>query len=182
MKSTLKGLFLSLSLILSLGLLTACDQTAPDEAKSQYRIKNEEYVENISKDAAYQKLAFEFSPFAVYYKVIQGLPEGSKAQRPLQNSQVEYKYTLKLISGEVLETDEVVKSWIFRQNGNQRPESMIRGMQLALQHMSVGEKWEVVIPWQLGYGAYTYGGSSSSSIPAFSTLIFEVTLLSIPTL
>ena len=182
MKSTLKGLFLSLSLILSLGLLTACDQTAPDEAKSQYRIKNEEYVENISKDAAYQKLAFEFSPFAVYYKVIQGLPEGSKAQRPLQNSQVEYKYTLKLISGEVLETDEVVKSWIFRQNGNQRPESMIRGMQLALQHMSVDETWEVVIPWQLGYGAYTYGGSSSSSIPAFSTLIFEVTLLSIPTL
>ena len=182
MKSPLKGLFLSLSLILSLGLLTACDQTAPDEAKSQYRIKNEEYVENISKDAAYQKLAFEFSPFAVYYKVIQGLPEGSKAQRPLQNSQVEYKYTLKLISGEVLETDEVVKSWIFRQNGNQRPESMIRGMQLALQHMSVGETWEVVIPWQLGYGAYTYGGSSSSSIPAFSTLIFEVTLLSIPTL
>ena len=182
MKSTLKGLFLSFSLILSLGLLTACDQNAPDEAKSEYRVKNEKYVEDISADAAYRKLAFDFSPYAVYYKVIQGLSEGAKAQRPLQNSQVEYKYTLKLISGEVLETDEIVKSWIYRQEGNQRPESMIRGMQLALQHMSVGEKWEVVIPWQLGYGAYTYGGSSSSSIPAFSTLIFEVSLLSIPTL
>lgn len=182
MKSILKGLLLSLTLGLSLGLLTACDQTAPDEAKSEYRVKNEKYVEDIAANAAYKKLAFELSPYAIYYKVIQGLPEGAEPQRPLQNSQVEYKYTIKLISGEVLETDEIVKSWIYYQEGNKRPESMIRGMQLALQHMSVGEEWEVVIPWQLGYGAYTYGGSSRSSIPAFSTLIFKVTLLSIPTL
>lgn len=182
MKSTLKGLFLSFSLILSLGLLTACDQNAPDEAKSEYRIKNEEYVENISKDTAYKSLAFELSPFSIYYKVIEGPADGTEAQRPLQNSQVEYKYTLKLISGEVLETDEIVKSRIYLQDGNKRPDSMIRGMQLALQHMSVGETWEVVIPYQLGYGQYGVGGSTSSSIPAYSTLIFEVTLLSIPTL
>ena len=73
MKSILKGLLLSLTLGLSLGLLAACDQTAPDEAKSEYRVKNEKYVEDIAADTSYKKLAFELSPYAIYYKVIQGV-------------------------------------------------------------------------------------------------------------
>jgi FKBP-type peptidyl-prolyl cis-trans isomerase FklB len=40
--------------------------------------------------------------------------------------------------------------------------------------MKVGERWEVYIPWQQGYGS-----SVSGTIPAYSTLIFDVNLVSI---
>lgn len=52
--------------------------------------------------------------------------------------------------------------------------SLIKGWTYALQHMVVGEKAEVVIPWILGYGIQGNG-----SIPPYSTLIFEIELVEI---
>jgi FKBP-type peptidyl-prolyl cis-trans isomerase FklB len=40
--------------------------------------------------------------------------------------------------------------------------------------MPVGSKWELYIPQELGYG-----GRATGSIPAFSTLIFDVEVLGI---
>lgn len=174
MSKTLRGLVLGLSWMLSLGALVGCDQTAPEEPKTQYRIENEKYIEEISKGTEYTALSFELSNQPIYYKVLKALPDGRKPQYPRQNSKVQFGYTLSLISGEKPENDQVMASWIYRQEGRNYPESVVRGMQLALQHMSVGERWQVVIPWQLGYGAYING-----SIPAYSTLIFEVELLDI---
>lgn len=46
-----------------------------------------------------------------------------------------------------------------------------------LQAMKVGERWKTYIPWQVAYGS---GGSSSpGTIPGYSTLIFDIQLLSI---
>ena len=52
---------------------------------------------------------------------------------------------------------------------------VIQGWQEALQLMKVGDKWRVVIPSELGYGARGAG----AKIPPHSTLIFEVELLGI---
>jgi len=49
--------------------------------------------------------------------------------------------------------------------------SVIDGWSLVLQRMPVGSKWRVFIPYYLAYGS-----SGSSSIPAYSTLIFDMTL------
>ena len=51
---------------------------------------------------------------------------------------------------------------------------LIDGFSTALQHMEVGDKWEVWIPWQLGYGAVGRG-----DIKGYSTLVFEIELLEI---
>lgn len=48
---------------------------------------------------------------------------------------------------------------------------VIDGWSLVLQRMPVGAKWRVFIPYYLAYGS-----SGSSSIPAYSTLIFDMTL------
>jgi len=40
-----------------------------------------------------------------------------------------------------------------------------------LEHMRVGERWEVYIPWQAAYGASGY-----NNIPGYSTLIFDIIL------
>jgi len=47
-------------------------------------------------------------------------------------------------------------------------------MSTALQNMEVGDKWEVWIPQELGYGAIP-----QTSIPAYTTLVFEIELLEI---
>ena len=51
-------------------------------------------------------------------------------------------------------------------------DALIAGFSTALQHMHRGDYWRVTIPYQLGYGSSDY-----SSIPAFSTLIFEIRLV-----
>ncbi len=48
---------------------------------------------------------------------------------------------------------------------------VIDGWSLVLQRMPVGAKWRVFIPYYLAYGS-----QGSGSIPAYSTLIFEMTL------
>lgn len=48
---------------------------------------------------------------------------------------------------------------------------LIPGFSTALMHMHRGDYWRIYIPQQLGYGS-----SATSSIPAYSTLIFDIRL------
>lgn len=52
-----------------------------------------------------------------------------------------------------------------------RAGSFIEGFSTALQSMHRGDHWRVYIPYQLGYGS-----TATSSIPAYSTLIFDMWL------
>ena len=49
---------------------------------------------------------------------------------------------------------------------------VVAGFSTALQHMHRGDHWRVTIPYQLGYGISDY-----SSIPGYSTLIFDIRLV-----
>jgi peptidylprolyl isomerase/FKBP-type peptidyl-prolyl cis-trans isomerase FklB len=57
---------------------------------------------------------------------------------------------------------------IFAVNG------VVDGFSTALQHMQVGDKWEIWIPWKLGYGE-----SGNNSIQGYTTLVFEIELVAI---
>ena len=46
------------------------------------------------------------------------------------------------------------------------------GFATALQHMHVGDRWRVFMSYQLGYGTSDY-----LTIPAYSVLIFDVSLI-----
>ncbi len=50
--------------------------------------------------------------------------------------------------------------------------SLVDGFTTALQYMHIGDIWRLYIPYQLGYGSVAYG-----SVPAYSTLIFDVELI-----
>ena len=52
--------------------------------------------------------------------------------------------------------------------------TLIEGWIIAMQQMCVGDKWEVYIPAEMGYGKFSQPG-----IPGGSTLIFEIELLGI---
>lgn len=49
---------------------------------------------------------------------------------------------------------------------------VVDGFGTALQNMHIGDRWRVYIPYQLGYGT-----TATSQIPAYSTLIFDITLV-----
>ena len=49
--------------------------------------------------------------------------------------------------------------------------STVDGFATAVQHMRIGDRWKVFIPWQLGYGEV-----AKDVIPAYSTLVFDLQL------
>ena len=64
--------------------------------------------------------------------------------------------------------------------GNERPRrfapnQLIPGFADALQHMRPGDRWEVWIPWSLGYGRHTH----ANMIRGFTTLVFEIEMIRI---
>lgn len=100
------------------------------------------------------------------------LTEGNLS--PLLTSTVDVKYKGWLYNGAPFDSSYNLKTngdSIFRTSVN----SVIDGWTIALQDMRVGDSAEIVIPYNLGYGAQNVG-----NIPPYSTLIFNVKLVDIP--
>lgn len=89
--------------------------------------------------------------------------------KPSREQSVEVHYHGTLVDGTVFDSSVARGETIsFPVTG------VIAGWVEALQLMSVGAKWRLIIPAELGYGNRAQG-----SIPAGSVLIFEVELISI---
>ncbi len=129
--------------------------------KEEYKEKNLQFIEETALQEGVVKL-----PCGVLYKE---LLKGSGTVSPELSSVVSVHYRGTLINGR-----EFDNSWkrgcpeAFRLN------QVIEGWQQALRQMHVGDRWMIYIPYTLGYGS-----RSSGPIPGFSTLVFEVELLSI---
>ena len=98
------------------------------------------------------------------------LNEGSGSHSPGPKSVVSVHYRGKLTNG--LEFDSSYKR---NQPASFPVNGVIRGWTEALQLMKEGDKWELIIPPDLGYGSEGAG----NTIPPDSTLIFEVELIEI---
>ena len=100
-----------------------------------------------------------------YEVLVQG-----KGPKPTAESTVKVHYEGTLIDGTVFDSSYQRGEPIeFPLNG------VIKGWTEGLQLMSVGSKYKLYIPYQLGYGERGAGGS----IPPYATLIFTVELLEI---
>lgn len=102
----------------------------------------------------------------VYYKV---LTEGANDGRhPTPRSVVTVHYTGWTINGKKFDSSRGGVAPAFRLS------DLIEGWIVAIQQMCVGDKWEIYIPAEMGYGKFSQPG-----IPGGSTLVFEVELLGI---
>lgn len=88
---------------------------------------------------------------------------------PTDTSSVEVHYEGRLIDGTIFDS-----SYQRKRPATFRVNEVIPGWTEALKMMPVGSLWEIVIPAELGYGE-----RDNQKIPANSTLIFRVELLSI---
>lgn len=102
----------------------------------------------------------------VFYKV---LTEGSGAS-PALGDYVTVHYEGRLSDGTIFDS-----SYARGAPANFPSDRLIVGWQQVLPIMHVGDKWEIVIPARLGYGARGAG----TGIPPHATLIFTLELLGI---
>ncbi len=96
--------------------------------------------------------------------------ESTLGQKPKASDTVRVHYEGSLIDGTVFDSSyKRGESISFPLNG------VIKGWTEGLQLMSVGSKYKLYIPYQLGYGA----AGAGASIPPYAALIFTVELLGI---
>lgn len=130
-------------------------------AKQEYITKNREWLALKAQEPGVRQI-----DKGILYKVIKkGNPGGAK---PNRGSVVTVHYTGKTINGKTFDSSRGGVAPAFRLR------DLISGWIIALQQMHVGDKWEIYIPAEQGYGRFNQPG-----IPGGSTLIFEIELIGV---
>ncbi|NDP21807.1 MAG: hypothetical protein GZ091_12120 [Paludibacter sp.] len=173
MKSS-KLILLSVSVFLI--FLTSCNSDEPSAELLKWKSDNETYFANMKDSADYSS----YNIPAVrgggnfYYKIkAQG---DSLSGSPAYNDIVKVNYRGKLMDGFIFDSsfkgsdpriDSTAKPLTYYANG------FIAGWTENLMQMKAGEIRTIVLPQELGYGIKGQG-----IIPSYSTLVFDVQLIS----
>ncbi len=129
--------------------------------KRQYAQANKDWLQTKVREDGVKALSK-----GIYYKV---LAEGNgDGIHPSQRSIVTAHYTGRTIDGRQFDSSRGGAPLAIRLC------DLIEGWIIAMQQMCIGDKWEVYIPAEMGYGKYSQPGK-----PAGSTLIFEIELMGI---
>lgn len=179
-------------------LFTSCDETEEVNKYADWRNRNEAFIDSLKRvyDAKTDPELIQIIPYAeknypIYAKKLKTVTSG---ETPLYTDSVYTYYRGMLINEAVFGAATTPHYYtklyqsldVFDKNfEGEEPNAfesptkffvngVVAGWREVLQRMKVGERWEVYIPWQQGYGS-----SVSGTIPAYSTLIFDVNLVSI---
>lgn len=129
--------------------------------KREYMTANKNWLAEKAKEEGVKALGK-----GIYYKVMaSGDPTGT---HPTPQNIVTVHYTGRTINGKKFDSSLGGTQPAFRLS------DLIKGWITAMRQMVVGDKWEVYIPAEMGYGKFSQPG-----IPAGSTLIFEIELIGI---
>jgi len=159
--------FILFSIVLFFALTACTDSNQIDE---EWKEANIEAYNRAANNPEYRELKTETGPSGVYYKV---LNSGEGSEKPFQTSDVKVLYFGKFYDGTYLDSGTT---------GNNIPVEMsvsstVRGFSFALQNMVVGDHWEIVVPYYLGYGESGYSADGyTQSIQGYTTLFFDVEL------
>lgn len=130
-------------------------------AKKAYIQANQDWLAEKATEEGVKPL-----PRGLYYKVLaSGAAEGP---HPTPRSIVTVHYTGCTINGKKFDSSRGGTPAAFRLS------DLIEGWIIAIQQMRVGDRWELYIPAELGYGKFSQPG-----IPGGSTLVFDIELLGI---
>ena len=129
--------------------------------KREYAQANKEWLASKALEEGVRPL-----PKGIYYKVLSGGKGDGK--HPTPRSIVTAHYTGWTINGKKFDSSRSGAPLAIRLC------DLITGWVIAMQQMCIGDKWEVYIPAEMGYGKFSQPG-----IPGGSTLIFEIELLGI---
>ena len=178
---------IKLLLFFTLTALVFASCSKDDETDTRWKDANEAAFEKISTSSGYKTIESQSKNGSIAYRVI----KSGEGATPLYTQIVKVLYTgwYKRVdwNKEDIYTNEdgikIRNKFIFDSTANRsdvpaefRVSGVVDGFTTALQHMKVGDKWEVWMPWRLGYGP---NGKTQAGILGFTTLVFEVELLEI---
>lgn len=114
------------------------------------------------------------------YIYCQILSKGDGEDSPLYTDSVRINYRLRLIptdnfpNGQVLDQSYTTRDLEPEYNipSSFVVSGLVDGVVTALQHMHIGDRWVIWIPYTLGYGK-----SDVNKVPGYSTLIFDINLV-----
>ena len=129
--------------------------------KQEYIKANKDWLLEKAKEDGVKAL-----PKGIYYKVLKS--GNNDGKHPTPRSIVTVHYTGWTINGKKFDSSRAGVPVAFRLS------ELIEGWIIAIQQMCVGDKWEIYIPSEMGYGKFSQPG-----IPGGSTLIFEIELIGI---
>jgi FKBP-type peptidyl-prolyl cis-trans isomerase FklB len=189
MMKSIKILFtLTLSVLFG---LTSCEETTDVGEFDNWQSRNTQFIDSIAGVARANTygdwkviLADGLDPMKQWgnecYVYCQVIEEGSGTEHPLFTDSVVVNY-----SGRLMPSATYPDGFLFDSSysGDFNPSfnvpvgmplsGTVPGFYTAVQDMVAGDRWKVYIPYQLGYGEKV-----SASIPACSTLIFDINLVS----
>lgn len=171
--------------------LTSCEETTDVGEFDNWQSRNTQFIDSIAGVARANTygdwkviLADGLDPMKQWgndcYVYCQVIEEGSGTEYPLFTDSVVVNY-----SGRLMPSATYPDGFLFDSSysGDFNPSfnvpvgmplsGTVPGFCTAVQNMVAGDRWKVYIPYQLGYGE-----KGSASIPACSTLIFDINLVS----
>ncbi len=191
-----------LPLFIGLASIASCSESDNEVAEyDNWKSRNDEYFQKLYKTASDKVAAGDTN-----WRIIKSYTKGDNtpsdatnsiivevvSQREQHNEWAEpayaacpsYNDSVKIhYRGRLMPTDRYKEgyqfdsSWLGDFNVNTAlpikgcTNNFVTGFTTALMHMHVGDRWIVHIPYQLGYS-----DNAQSSIPAYSTMSFDVTL------
>lgn len=185
-------MLLAVAALLSFGMASCSEKSNDENEFPNWKETNDNYFEN--KYTEVKKLVNEGSTnwkvlrswslnedvatHSYDYVLANVLTAGTGSGCPLYTDSVKVHYQGRLLptvnypQGKIFDQSwqgdfnpDVAKPSTFAVNG------VVNGFSTALQHMHIGDRWQVIIPYQLAYD------SSDTPGAAYSTLIFDVTLV-----
>ena len=165
--------------LLSILLVSACDDKT-ETVDDRWKIENEAQFNIIVNDPEYKQLNSLAGNGFIMYKV---LKTGTGDRSPAFNEQVKalhFGWYKNIWTKPDTFTDEkgnfITNKIDFDKANRDRARTFyvnnnIEGFRTALQYMKEGDRWEIWIPWKLGYGAMGDG-----PIKGYTTLVFEIEL------
>ena len=184
-----KNLILLLSFVIGLLSLASCEETMEAPEYDNWQQRNNIFIDSIAEvarandDGSWRVFLGESvdtletaNDFYVYCKVLES---GSGTAHPNYNDTILANYR-----GRLIPSRSYSNGYVFDETYNgvfdaevDVPMKLdlagcVRGWITAVEEMVKGDTWRVYIPYELGYGA-----ESKGTIPAYSTLIFDINLV-----
>lgn len=176
-------------------VLAACNETSEEYRYENWEERNRSYIDSIASVAQQNTsgewkilksctlppdnpydISFSFEPLNYIYAKV--LEDAGTGDAPLYNDTVRVHYRGKLINGDVF--DQSYKGTLNLNTAvpsKFKVSALINGWTTALQQMKEGDRWEIYIPWTLGYGPDAM--TSSTTILDYSVLCFDLKLVRI---
>jgi FKBP-type peptidyl-prolyl cis-trans isomerase FklB len=173
-------------------LVSSCSETSGEEDEyANWQQRNEVYfaslADSLSKDPTKWRRIKNFSldpnteGKATDYIYVKTIAPGGDSESPVFTDSVRISYQGRIIpttnypQGKVFD-GTVYGTYSMATNATTRMKlsTLVVGMETALQHMHRGDYWRVYIPQEMGYGNRD---QTSSGIPPYSVLIFDLTLV-----